>query len=115
MITTHNTAVSVRSKEVLKEKATIDDGIGYPDWKLVLCLLFAWCGVSAILFRGIKSSGKMSYFLALFPYVTMLVLLVRAVTLPGSGMGILYFITPQWEKLLSAQVSWFGKIGLFLG
>lgn len=53
---------------------------------------------------GIKSSGKASYFLALFPYIIMGVLLVRAVTLPGSVNGILYFLTPQWNELLNPRV-----------
>lgn len=97
------------SKEVLKETATIDAGIGTPDWKLVVCLIVAWICVGLILLRGIKSSGKMSYFLALFPYVTMGVLLVRAVTLPGSANGIMYFLTPQWGELLNPKV-WFAAV-----
>lgn len=56
------------------------------------------------MFVGIKSSGKASYFLALFPYVIMIVLLVRSVTLPGSVNGILYFVTPQWDQLLNPKV-----------
>lgn len=97
------------SEEVLRESANIDDGIGTPDWKLVVALLFAWICVSVILFKGIKSSGKMSYFLALFPYLTMGVLLVRAVTLPGSAVGIMYFLTPQWGELLNPSV-WFAAV-----
>lgn len=54
---------------------------------------------------GIKSAGKASYFLAIFPYVILAVLFVRAVTLPGSGDGILYFITPQFDQLLNAKVN----------
>lgn len=53
---------------------------------------------------GIKSAGKASYFLAIFPYVIMGVLFVRAVTLPGSGDGILFFITPQFDQLLNPKV-----------
>lgn len=54
---------------------------------------------------GVQSSGKAAYFLALFPYVIMFILLIRAVTLPGAWNGILYFIRPQWDKLLDANVS----------
>lgn len=92
------------SLSVLKEKTQIDDGIGSPDWRLTLCLLFSWVVTCAVSLRGVQSSGKASYFLALFPYVVMVALLIRAVTLEGAGEGILYFITPKWEKLATAEV-----------
>lgn len=91
--------------EVLREKSQIDDGIGYPEWRLTICLFVAWVITCAVSLRGVKSSGKASYFLALFPYVIMITLLIRAVTLEGAGQGMLFFIKPKWEKLLSADVS----------
>lgn len=97
----------MHSQTVLKEREDISEGIGMPDWKLVLCLGFSWIGIAILLMRGIKSSGKASYFLALFPYVTMAVLLVRAVTLPGAMKGIMYFLTPQWDQLLNPNVSYY--------
>lgn len=90
---------------MLHEKDTIHDGIGLPDLNLTLYLLGSWVIVLLILIKGVRSSGKASYFLALFPYVVMLILLVRAVTLPGAGAGILFFITPQWNKILDPDVS----------
>lgn len=94
------------SKEVLKETDNINNGIGYPDWKLVLCLAFAWICITLIVIKGIRSSGKVSYFMAIFPYVIMIALLVRAVSLPGSANGILFFITPQFDELLNPKVKW---------
>ena len=47
---------------------------------------------------------EVTYVTALFPYVVLLILLVRGVTLRGSLEGIIYYITPRWEKLISAQV-----------
>ncbi|XP_017007141.2 sodium-dependent nutrient amino acid transporter 1 isoform X1 [Drosophila takahashii] len=96
-------------KEVLHETPNIENGIGLPNWELVVGLFVAWACVFFIIRRGVKSSGKASYFLALFPYVIMGVLLVRAVTLPGSIDGIYYFIKPQWGKILDPKV-WYAAV-----
>ncbi|XP_046822009.1 sodium-dependent nutrient amino acid transporter 1-like isoform X3 [Vespa crabro] len=94
---------------VLHEKDNIDDGIGLPDWKLTLCLFGCWASVCIVIFQGAKSTGKASYFLAIFPYIILIALLIRAVTLNGAANGILFFITPQWDMLLKPKV-WYAAV-----
>ncbi|XP_058829535.1 sodium-dependent nutrient amino acid transporter 1-like [Topomyia yanbarensis] len=94
---------------VLHKADSLDDGIGLPDWELVICLIVSWACIIAILIRGIKSSGKFSYFLAIFPYVIIFILLIRSVTLPGAWNGIKYFFTPDWNKLLTIEV-WYEAV-----
>ncbi|XP_071444037.1 sodium-dependent nutrient amino acid transporter 1-like [Hetaerina americana] len=89
---------------VIHQKANIDDGIGYPEWRLTLCLIFCWASVFLILIKGVKSSGKAAYFTAIFPYVVLIALLIKGATLPGAGNGVLFFIKPQWEELLNPNV-----------
>lgn len=89
---------------VIKEKLDISDGVGDPDWKLTLALFVAWVVIFLVIMRGVKSSGKAAYFLALFPYVVLFVLLIRAVTLEGARDGILFFLEPQWGELLNPTV-----------
>ncbi|XP_058828909.1 sodium- and chloride-dependent glycine transporter 2-like [Topomyia yanbarensis] len=71
---------------------------------LALSLLAAWLIVFLCLCRGVKSSGKVVYFTALFPYVVLVMLFVRGLTLPGAHAGIMYYLEPDWEKLKSAQI-----------
>ena len=65
----------------------------------------AWIIICGILIKGVESSGKVAYFTALFPYVVLLILLVRGVTLKGAGTGIEKFLKPQWDKLYDPKVS----------
>lgn len=92
-------------KEVLQQIDSIHDGIGTPILNLSVFLLISWAFIAGVMIRGIRSSGKASYFLALFPYAVIGILLARAVTLPGAWNGILYFIRPQWDKLFDPKVS----------
>jgi solute carrier family 6 amino acid transporter-like protein 5/7/9/14 len=78
--------------------------IGGIRWQLALCLLFAWVVVFFALLHGVKSFGKAVYFTAIFPYVVLVILLIRSATLPGYINGITFYVTPKWEKLLEAQV-----------
>ncbi|KAG2462330.1 SC6A5 protein, partial [Polypterus senegalus] len=106
-VTSGNKTYVSPSEEYFKYNVLhISKGIEYPGdirWPLALCLFLAWVIVYASLAKGIKSSGKVVYFTATFPYVVLIILLIRGVTLPGAGDGILYFITPKWEKLNDAK------------
>uniref|UniRef100_A0A8C8YTT8 Transporter n=1 Tax=Prolemur simus TaxID=1328070 RepID=A0A8C8YTT8_PROSS len=71
---------------------------------LLGCLGVSWVVVFLCLIRGVKSSGKVVYFTATFPYVVLTILFVRGVTLEGAFTGIMYYLTPQWDKILEAKV-----------
>ena len=60
------------------------------------------------LLRQLKSlfSLQVMHFCAPFPYLVLLVLLIRGVTLPGAVEGIKFYIIPRWEKLATFQVNW---------
>ncbi|XP_050710225.1 sodium-dependent nutrient amino acid transporter 1-like isoform X2 [Eriocheir sinensis] len=96
--------------EVLKvDPEGFRNGIGMPDWRLSLCLLLSWALVFIVQARGVRSSGRAAYFTALFPYVVLVAMLIRGVTLPGSLEGILFFLTPRWEMLLNPGV-WYAAV-----
>ncbi|XP_071114841.1 sodium- and chloride-dependent neutral and basic amino acid transporter B(0+)-like [Haliotis cracherodii] len=83
------------------------DGIGDLGpvrWQLVLCLLLAWIFVAATLSKGVKSSGKVVYVTATFPYIVLIILLIRGVLLDGYQKGIEFYITPNLDRLYDARV-----------
>uniref|UniRef100_A0A7M4EEH8 Transporter n=1 Tax=Crocodylus porosus TaxID=8502 RepID=A0A7M4EEH8_CROPO len=93
------------NKVALQRSSGLDE-TGHIVWYLALCLLLSWIIVGAALFKGIKSSGKVVYFTALFPYLILIILLVRGATLEGAMDGIEYYIGKQsnFTKLMEAEV-----------
>jgi solute carrier family 6 amino acid transporter-like protein 5/7/9/14 len=94
----------IYSEYLLNEPETIEDGVGDPLWRLVIGLGVFWITIFLVVIRGVQSSGKAAYFLAIFPYVIMITLLIRGATLPGAEIGIQYFFEPYWEELLNPRV-----------
>ncbi|GAB1608052.1 sodium- and chloride-dependent glycine transporter 2-like [Argonauta hians] len=72
--------------------------------KNILTLLVTWLIIYLCLRGGVKSSGKVVYFTATFPYLMLIILLVRGLTLEGYYDGILFYIVPKWEKLADIKV-----------
>ncbi|KAM6143706.1 sodium- and chloride-dependent neutral and basic amino acid transporter B(0+) [Erethizon dorsatum] len=93
------------NKVALRRSSGIDE-TGEIVWYLALCLLLAWVIVGASLIKGIKSSGKVVYFTAIFPYAVLLILLIRGATLEGASKGISYYIGSKsnFTKLKEAEV-----------
>ncbi|XP_013397286.1 sodium-dependent proline transporter [Lingula anatina] len=88
---------------VLGQTAGIGD-LGGLKWELALCLLAAWLIVFVCLSKGVQSSGKVVYFTALFPYVVLIILFFRGVTLPGAVDGIIWYLKPDFSQLGTAKV-----------
>lgn len=48
--------------------------------------------------------SEVVYFTATFPYVMLLVLLIRGLTLPGAMQGVIFYLYPDFHQLLEPQV-----------
>lgn len=83
-------------------------------WSLVGCLALGWVIVGAGLWKGVKSSGKVVYFTALFPYVVLTVLLVIGET---STRISSWSTTPWliwWCSRSSLSLGWHGNEQLLI-
>lgn len=97
------------------------ENFGTPRMDLLVFVVIAWMIVYFCIWRGVKSTGKIVYVTALFPYLILVLFLIRGVSLDGAMIGIKYFFIPKWEKLLESKV-WayaaiqnFNSIGVAFG
>ncbi|XP_049858536.1 sodium- and chloride-dependent GABA transporter ine isoform X3 [Schistocerca gregaria] len=89
--------------KVLKMSGGIDE-LGDIRWELAACLLVAWILVYFSIWKSVKSSGKVMYFTATFPYILIIAFLARALSLDGADRGLRYFFQPQWHLLADSKV-----------
>ncbi|XP_033226112.1 sodium-dependent dopamine transporter-like [Belonocnema kinseyi] len=89
----------------LHESAGLHD-LGSIKWDIALCLLVVYIICYFSLWKGISTSGKVVWFTALFPYAVLLILLVRGITLPGSGEGIKYYLSPNFSAINKAELAY---------
>ncbi|XP_014903118.1 sodium- and chloride-dependent GABA transporter ine [Poecilia latipinna] len=122
---TNSSYSSTASQEFFKHKMLGQtsgvEETGILRWELFLILILAWILIYLCIFKGVKSTGKVVYFTALFPYIILIALLINNVQLPGASDGISFFIVPEWDKLRSVEV-WvnaaaqiFNSIGIGFG
>uniref|UniRef100_A0A3Q1EVH4 Transporter n=1 Tax=Acanthochromis polyacanthus TaxID=80966 RepID=A0A3Q1EVH4_9TELE len=99
----HLCSAHLTRRRVLNISGGIEE-MGSLRWELALCLLLSWVICYFCIWKGIKSTGKVTYFTATFPYIMLLILLIRGVTLPGAKDGIIYYLYPDISRLADAQV-----------
>ncbi|XP_056885945.1 sodium- and chloride-dependent GABA transporter 2-like [Takifugu flavidus] len=90
-------------RRILNVTGSVEE-FGSMQWELALCLLLSWIICYFCIWKGVKSTGKVVYFTATFPYLMLLVLLVRGLTLPGALDGIKFYLWPDPARLADPQV-----------
>ncbi|XP_029687049.1 sodium- and chloride-dependent betaine transporter-like isoform X1 [Takifugu rubripes] len=96
-------AVEFWERRMLGMSGGIEE-LGSVRWELALSLLACWIFCYFSIWKGVKSSGKVAYFTATFPYAMLLILFIRGVTLPGAMDGIYYYLSPDLNRLASIEV-----------
>ena len=90
-------------REILHQTESINNLGGF-NWYILLsvtaCMLFVLLAV----IKGVQGSSKVAVVTVTLPYVMLIVLLIRGVTLPGAATGISYYLTPDWSKLFHTSI-----------
>lgn len=71
---------------------------------LVFCLFLSYLCTYFSAWKGIKSTGKMVWVTCTAPYIILTVLLVKGLTLEGSGKGLEALFIPKWELLSEGKI-----------
>jgi len=107
-----NTAESVSSffnNSILQlsESPSAFGGIRLP---IVGGLALIWLFIYLSLFKGVETLGKIVYFTVIIPWLIIVVMVVRGLTLPGAMEGIKFYLTPDFSALLKPKV-WLAAYG----
>ena len=79
--------------------------VTFRKFSLLVALLFLFkLSNCTHLKRILTSRSQVVYVSATFPYLVLLILMVRGVTLPGAMDGIKFYLTPKWELLKTFKV-----------
>lgn len=71
---------------------------------VVIALLIAWTLIYFTVWKGVRSVSAVVKYSATLPFVILLILAIRALTLPGAGDGVALFLVPEWSSLLSPEL-----------
>ncbi|WP_132252446.1 sodium-dependent transporter [Natranaerovirga pectinivora] len=78
--------------------------LGGLNMPLVIGLVLTWIFIWFSIRNGVKSMGKIVKWTVPLPIILLIILVIRALTLPGAIDGINYYLTPQWDRLKDINV-----------
>ncbi|MFW6180385.1 MAG: sodium-dependent transporter [Spirochaetota bacterium] len=83
--------------------------LGAPIGSIVLALGFIWVVLYFIMWKGAGQIGKIAVWTVLIPWLLLVALLIRGLTLPGAVQGLNYYLTPNFAELKNGDV-WFAAL-----
>ncbi len=73
--------------------------LGSIRWNIFWPLVITWVAMYFCIFRGVRLVGKIVWLTVPLPWLMLLVLTVRGLTLQGSMEGLAYYLNPDWSQL----------------
>ncbi|CAD5211790.1 unnamed protein product [Bursaphelenchus xylophilus] len=90
---------------VLEKTPTMDSFGGF-NFKVVVALAIAWILTALVLLKGVKMMGKIAPYSATIPYVIIVMLFIRGVTLDGAKIGMDYYILKPNMTVIYDPETW---------
>jgi len=88
------------------------NALGSIQWKIVWPLVIAWVSMYFCIFKGVRLVGRIVWLTVPLPWLMLLILAVRGLTLEGSMQGLAYYLDPVWSEL-AKPITWryaFGQV-----
>ncbi len=79
-------------------------------WGVLIAALAVWGIIFLIIFKGVKQVGKVVMITVPLPWLMIVVLMIRGLTLEGAAEGINYYLAPNWAALLQPS-TWLAAYG----
>ena len=86
--------------------------LGAIRWNIVWPLILSWVAMYFCIFRGVRLVGRIVWLTVPLPWLMLLILTVRGLTLEGSMQGLAYYLDPVWSEL-AKPITWryaFGQV-----
>jgi len=71
---------------------------------VALALLAVWAGMYLCIFKGVKTVSKIVLLTVPLPWLMLLILAIRGITLEGAMQGLEYYLEPDWSALKNVVV-----------
>ena len=73
--------------------------LGAPQKHIIAALAVTWLAMYLCIFRGVRLVGKVVMWTVPLPWLMLLILAVRGLTLDGAMQGLEYYLEPNWSRL----------------
>ncbi|KAE9414004.1 hypothetical protein Angca_004538, partial [Angiostrongylus cantonensis] len=89
---------------VCSKRSTGVDDFGAMNWITLSSIILLYLTNFIVLMDGLKFLGKMGYVTSTAPYIIVIILFIRAVTLEGASDGISHFLgKPDFDKMFDRE------------
>ncbi|NIA06157.1 MAG: hypothetical protein GWP14_00710 [Actinobacteria bacterium] len=73
--------------------------LGNMRWHIVGALVITWLAMYFCIFRGVRMVSKVVMWTVPLPFLMLLILTIRGLTLNGAMQGLEYYLEPDWGRL----------------